>query len=148
MKKSVFISVIALLACFLVACTSSASYTFGVASGDMIKVTLDTSNGYSIKQDQGHFFVNNGENQVLEGVFLSEQAYDEYDLYGPEITILEEDEKDTFYYYFFEYNDGVTIENNYLIWVFDSKTAVLIGGTSDMEETIAAFDSLTFTLDK
>ncbi len=138
----------AALASLLVGCTTSASYTFNVANGDSVKVKLDTSDGYSLKQNEGHFMVNSGDDQILEGLFLSEEGFDDYDLESPQITILEDNEKDTFSYYFYEYDDGTTVRNYYLIWIFDSKTGVLIGGTADKEETEEAFDRLTLSVDK
>lgn len=139
------------LTCLLAGCTSkSASFTFALATGEMMKVELDTMDGYSLKQDEGRFYVENNGQQLLGGLFITEETFDEYVALQdePHITVLENDEKDTFSYYFYEYNDGSVVENNYLVWVFDSNAGILIGGTSDAEITKAAFERLHFSLDE
>lgn len=136
------------MACILAGCTSSASYTFNIANGDEIKVSLDTADGYSLKQDQGRFYVNYGDTQILEGAFLSEEGFDEYELDGPETTIIKDEEKEDFSYFFFEKTNESATRYFYLIWVNESETAVLIGGTADQSETEAAFERLAFSQDK
>ena len=61
---------------------------------------------------------------------------------------MEDDEKDGFSYYFFEKTNESDTRYFYLIWVFESNTGVLIGGTADQAETKAAFDRLAFSPDK
>ena len=56
--------------CILAGCTTSAAYTFHIANGDAIKVSLDTSDGHSLKQNEGRFSVNREDQQILEGAFL------------------------------------------------------------------------------
>ena len=151
-KKIGTLFLIAAVLTFLLAgCTSkSASYTFALATGEMMKVELDTMDGYSLKQEEGRFYVENDGKRLLGGAFITEEAFDEYVALQdePHITVLENGEEDTFSYSMYEYNDGSVIENNYLVWVFDANVGILIGGTSDAEATKTAFEKLNFSLDE
>ena len=55
--------------------STSQSMTFQVGTGDKIKVTLDTSAGDSLAQEEGSFSVKNGDSLVFQGVFQTPDQY-------------------------------------------------------------------------
>ena len=74
MILSTILLILALCACEV---TSSFSYSFDVATGDRIKVELDTSTGLDLSQKDGRFFVKEGEDKIVEGLFITRETYEE-----------------------------------------------------------------------
>lgn len=79
MKKKllVLLSLIGVLS--LVGCEASTSMsgTYKVL-GENIKVTLDTSDGYSLGIRDNYFEVKDGENTIAGGIFIDEDTYDDF----------------------------------------------------------------------
>lgn len=131
------------------ACTSSTSksYTFNVQTGDTIKVKLDTSNGLSLSQQDGQFTVMKDEETILQGTFIDETGYNNYlDIKGQQgMRVLEDTEKDGNTYYMYEIEGKAGTEDNFVVWIKDSKTGMLIGSLAGQETAKEAFESLTIT---
>ncbi len=63
----------------LTGCSTSMSLAFDIATGDSVKVKLDTSDGYKIKEDNGSFsIVNESDEIVLNGMWTSEELLSDY----------------------------------------------------------------------
>lgn len=127
--------------------SSNKSYTFSVETGDKIKVNLDTSGDYSFSQENGHVIVKYNEETVLEGIFLTKDLYNQYleavDNSGA--VKLAENEADNISYLFYEYEGQAGTEDNFIIWIKDSNTGMLLASLSGQEQAKAAFDRLSFT---
>lgn len=143
---------IALTAMLMGACSAHTgkSFTFQVETGDRIKIELDTSGGdYDLSQEDGHFAVEKGKDTVLNGVFLTEKRYEEFTEVknATNVNMLEE-RVDGNSYMFYEVDGEAGIEHDFLIWVKDSHTGVLLGSLAGKEEAKAAFERLEFSVDK
>jgi len=145
MKKMVIImaSVCALLLC---SCSgnTSISYTYQLTTGDSVKVTLDTSEGYSLASEIPFTISCNGET-LSQGMFITEDDYKQYvsvvtsDLSA---TILEQSSKDGNEYIFWSYNDS---EYNYAIMIEGSDSAILLGNNVSEDSARACFERLEFS---
>lgn len=129
--------------------SSSQSYTFMVENGDKIKIALDTSDSYSLKQGDGRFEVMKDDEAILQGMFLLKDVYQELlnikDI--PDVKIIEDKEKDGNVYFFYELKGQAGIENNYILWVKDSNTGIAFGSLAKEKQAKAAFERLTITLE-
>ena len=149
-RRLLILTAAVLLLAMLPGChfTSSKSYTFSVETGDSIKVTLDTSDGYALSQENGMFSVSSGEETILQGIFLLEETYEQYmelSETADGIIVLEEDERKDVSYLFYEFVGEAGTENDFVIFVKDSGTGVLIGSLAGRDAAKAAFDRLTFS---
>ena len=133
----------------LCACTfsSSMSYSFNVETGDVIKVTLDTSDGLALKQEDGEFRVEKEDEILLQGVFITEETYQKFLAIKGEqgMTMLEDTEKEGNVYYMYEVEGKAGTEDNFVLWIKDSKTGALLGSLAGAESAKEAFDKLTIT---
>ena len=127
--------------------SSSKSYTFNVETGDTIKVKLDTSNGMSLSQKDGQFTVKKDEENILQGMFIHETGYNSYlAIKGQQgMRVLEDTEKDGNTYYMYEIEGESGTEENFVVWIRDSKTGMLIASLAGQEKAKEAFESLTIT---
>lgn len=141
--KKVLVAVSLILCMLMTACTtnSSASLTFNVETGDSIKITLDTADGYKLSADGGNFIVSQNDETILQGIFLTTDMYAEYETSIREVgTILED--TDGFLFYQIDGNSGM--ESDFLYMVPDSNTGVIIASLAEQDVANAAFDRLTF----
>ena len=140
MKTGVLMLAVAMMLT-LGACSasSSKSYTFNVETGDTIKVKLDTSNGLSLSQKDGQ--------NILQGMFIHETGYNSYlAIKGQQgMRVLEDTEKDGNTYYMYEIEGESGTEDNFVVWIRDSKTGMLIASLAGQEKAKEAFESLTIT---
>lgn len=129
--------------------SSSKSYTFSVETGDKIKVTLDTSDGFTLTQEKGHFFVKKDDENILEGIFIREDGYNNYLAIKGEqgMRVIEDKEKDGNPYYMYEIEGESGLEDNYVLWVKDAKTGILMASIAGREQAQAAFSNLTIAKD-
>ena len=146
MILSTILLILALCACEV---TSSFSYSFDVATGDRIKVELDTSTGLDLSQKDGRFFVKEGEDKIVEGLFITRETYEERMAMegSPEITTVEQSEKDGNSYWMYEVDGQAGLETDCLLWVEGSDTGIRMGSLAGREKAQNAFAHLTFSVD-
>lgn len=146
MMLSAILLMLALCACEM---TSSVSYSFDVATGDRIKVELDTSTGLALSQKDGRFYVKDGEEKLLEGLFITRETYEERLAMesSSEITTVEQSTADGNPYWMYEVEGGAGLETDCLLWVEGSDTGVLMGSLAGREKAQDAFAHLTFSVD-
>lgn len=141
MKK--FLAAAVMLCAVLTGCknNSSMSLTFNVETGDSIKVKLDTSDDdYKLEANGSHFIVKEDGENVIEGIFLTEDMYAEYEeIIWETGTILEYDD-----YLFYEYDGEAGTERNILLMVPDSDTGVIMASLEDEDDVREAFSKLSF----
>lgn len=145
MKKVIAVSV---LSCTLfTGCklSSSVSLTFNVETGDSINVELDTQkNDYELKADGSRFIVKEEDNDILQGIFLTTDMYDQYETAIMETgNILESDD-----YIFYEYEGESGTERNILLMVPDSETGIIIGSLESEDKVRDAYSKLSFSNEK
>ena len=143
MKKLISVLSVALCLCILLtACHSSFSYTFNIETGDRVKVTLDTTNGYKLRQENGQFSVEKDDNKLMFGTFLTADMFDDYEatvLAGADIIESAED------FYLFQ-QDGQSGRETYYLFMLDNSDTGIILATLEGEETARAiYDLLTIT---
>ena len=151
LKKYLKLLFLTLVVCFaLVGCTTNVAYTFNVETGDNVKVELDTSSGYSLSQSDGTFSVSKDNDVLSQGMFITEDGYNYYyeivtssgSISNTESTKLSNMD----YTYYETTNESGDTEYNYLIWLNNSKTGIILGSLKgDTAKDI--FSHLTFTID-
>ncbi len=154
MRKITLLSRAVVVVCImlstLIACKSSFAYTFSVETGDKIKIKLDTSSDWSIKQKDGSFSVNYNGDTILQGVFGTTKNYEDLKkavLTDEKAKLIEESEKDGNTYVFYNYNGTTGEENNIILMVKDASTCVILGSTSSQSEVEEAFKRLIISKD-
>jgi hypothetical protein len=145
MKK--IIASFVLMSAVLTGCASNSSMscTFNVETGDSIRVELDTSGSdYKLKADGSRFIINEEDTDVITGIFLTADMYDQYESAISETgTILESDG-----YILYEYAGESGTERNILLMVPDSETGIIMGSLADEETVRDIYGRLSFTNEK
>lgn len=129
---------------------SSKSYVFKVATGDNVKVTLDTSDGYDLIQSDSKFTITKDDEELSQGFFVYENAYKQYidNIYSQDgITILNEDQKDNLDYVFYQTDGKAGIERNYIIWIKYSNTGIVLASLENEDTARKVFELLTFEVE-
>lgn len=147
--KATFIGMV-LCVCVLAGCSSSSSMsiTFSVATGDNIKVTLDTSDGLELSQADGGYTVTENGNDILQAVFVEQAFYQEYieAVKTQEgVTINQEKSENGITYLSYSYNSQAGTENDFLIWIEGSNTGIVAGSLADLQTATRAFESISFS---
>lgn len=134
------------LALCLGACTKTMSYTFHVETGDKIKVAMDITDGYTFSQKEGTFTASMDGRDILTGIFLTGDMYDQYleAIQGEEFEILKESQQNGCSYIQYRY-EGDHIENNFVCWVTDSNTGLFLASLEDQQSAEDAFERLSFS---
>ena len=73
--KSILLVGIMMLA--LTGCTTNKSYTYTVETGDKVKITLNTTDGYDLSSDLP-FAISKDGNTLSQGTFIQESYYEQY----------------------------------------------------------------------
>ncbi len=123
---------------------TSVSYTFSVETGDKIKITLDTTDDYSMTS-QMPFSVSKGDEVQSQGTFVTKDTYRSYvDIVEGEDSAekLDSGSKDGIEYLFWSTGD----EYDYAIYIEDSDTGLLIGNNVSRESAEECFSRLQFSL--
>ncbi len=148
-KSTVLCCALALAIILLTACNFSTnkSYTFDVETGDKIKVALDTSSGLSLSQKDGQFSVTEDDENILQCIFITEETYNQYvKIKGQQgMTVLEESKKDGNPYYMYEFEGEAGTEDNFILWVDDSNTGVILASLAGEEKAKKAFEKLVIS---
>lgn len=149
-RKSIYIFPILLLCIALFSgCThTSFSYTFNVETGEQIKVTLDTTDGMKLSQEDGHFMVSSEDNEELSlGIFLLEEQTQNYFDNLPtaeDVEILDQTEKDGLSYVFYRYEENGSPVWNYIIKLNGAVTGIGITNGVSQESAEAVMSRLSF----
>lgn len=151
-KRICVLILVALSAIMFTACTthSNMSFTFNVETGDSIKVSLDTSKGLLLTQEDGKFYVKNGEQELLQGIFLTKENYDYYMNLkdSSAMDVIEEGKgNNNNDYLFYECEGDNGKEYDFLVWVSNSNTGILMGSFIDQQSAKDAFNSITASVE-
>ncbi len=121
------------------------TYTYSVNTGDSVDLKFDTTNGYQITSDipfeiskdgevlsMGSFIISDGYQMYVDAVSTDENA-----------KVIETGSTDTCEYLMWNYNDS---EFNYVIYIKNSNTGILIGNTVSEESAKEVFGRLQISL--
>lgn len=146
MKKIIMsISLIGIMLLSLTGCTKTMSYTYKVETGDNVKITLKTNDGYSFTSDLP-FVISKDGSKLSQGTFINSSYYDQYvDSATNTGKIIDKGSNDDIEYVFYSYNDT---EYNYIIKIKNSNTSLLLGNPNSQEEAEKCFKLLSFNLEK
>lgn len=129
----------------LTGCTTNKSYTYTVETGDKVKITLNTTDGYDLSSDLP-FKISKDGNNLSQGTFIQGSYYEQYvNAANTQGQIIDKGSNDNIEYVFYSYNNS---EYNYVIKIKNSNTALLLGNPNSEEEAKKCFDLLSFNLEK
>ena len=123
------------------------SYTFVVDTGDSVKITLDTSDDYSMTSELPFAVSKDGEVQS-QGTFITAETYGNYEEMIDDqdgVEILDTGSGNGIEYLFWSYNDA---EFNYAVLIKGSNTGLLIGNNVSEKSAEDCFGRMKFTLEK
>jgi len=121
---------------------SSMTYTFSVDNGDSIKVSLDTTDNYSMSSDLPFSISCNGET-LSQGTFIQGDAFEQYKsvaMSDKNARVIDSGIKGGNDYIFWCYNGA---EYNYAIMINDSNTGIVLGNAISEESARECFDRLS-----
>lgn len=151
LKKLSIATLICLLMAFtFTACSSSKSFTFRIENGESVKVTLDTTDGYNLLQEDGMITVQKDEEDVLNGIFLTSSGFDTYAAAitaSDDAVILKATPDDSPTFYLYQFDGAAGMETTFLFQIQGSDTAVIIASLASQKEAEAAFDRLSFEVE-
>ena len=146
MKRLIKVITVFILSIFVVTgCNKTISVTYNVQTGDKVEVVLNTKENYKLTTDVP-FKINRGDDLVTIGQFLTEDGYQYYVstiATDPKVSDKREDKKDDHTYVYWTYDNR---SYEYLIYLKDSKTAVLLVTDTTKEDADKVFDMLQFNL--
>ncbi|OUP41491.1 hypothetical protein B5F22_10115 [Pseudoflavonifractor sp. An187] len=150
MKRNILLGMLLLFIFGMVSgCTTSSSktYTFTVDNGDIIKITLDTADGYDISSNVPFEISCDGE-ALSQGSFIQGEAYQQYvDVVNKDenAELLDSGEKDGNSYIFWCYNKS---EYNYAVLVNGSDTGVILGNTTSADSARECFERMIIKVEE
>ncbi|MDD5935747.1 MAG: hypothetical protein PUC65_09335 [Clostridiales bacterium] len=140
-----YLILVSIMMLMLTGCKKSMSYTYKVETGDEVKITLNTTDGYKFDSNLP-FTISKDGTELSQGTFIQGSYYEEYvSVANEQGTILDEGSNDNIEYVFYSYEDA---EYNYIIKIKDSNTAMLIGNPNSREEAEKCFGLLSIELKK
>lgn len=145
--KKIFTSIllVGIMIVSLTGCTTNKSYTYNIETGDKVKITLNTTDGYDLSSDLP-FTVSKDGNTLSQGTFIQGSYYQQYvETANTQGQIIDRGSNDSIEYVFYSYNNS---EYNYVIKIKDSDTALLLGNPNSQEEAKKCFELLSFSLEK
>lgn len=140
MKKIFYLFLIVFL---LTGCTTTKSYTYVVNTGDNIKITIKTNNGYNINSKTPFELSKNNE-IISYGYFISIDEYDKYFELGKEnkkFELIDISSSENIDYIFYKYNTDVT-EYNYVIKIKNSSTGIILANNISIDSAKDMFEHL------
>lgn len=145
MKKAFMcLALVGVLLLSFTGCTTTKSFTYSVETGDSIKITLDTSDGYDLSSDLPFTVSKDGET-LMQGTFIQGEYYEQYvDLAKTDssCTVLDESSDGNIEYVFYSVNDS---EYDYVVSIKNSNTALVLGSQKSQSEAEECFKLLTFS---
>lgn len=163
----IFALIIGILACSACSTYSNKSYTFTIENGDKIKLTVDTSDKYSLTQKDGRFSITYDDKSILQGFFVTEDGYNNFikrmvdtdkkvETYNEILTALKTSKKINFIevgkkddntYFLYEYKGQAGTERHFVVWVNHANTGVVLGSLNDVKDAKEAFSKLTISVE-
>ena len=150
LKKCV---IVGLVVFFSVGCSTSLtkSYTFKVETGDSVKVTLDISDKYNLKQKDGQFSIEKNKKILSQGMFINKSTYQQYASMllsndDTNLSVMDKGKTEDYTYFFYEYKGDSGVEHDYVIWLKGSSTGVLMGSLKNKKVAQSVFEKLTFEI--
>lgn len=136
-----------LLAALFTGCTKTISYTYGVSTGDAIKVTLDVTNGLSMTSKTPIEFTLD-ERLLATGKFMSEEDMESNTQliadHPEKYQALEQDATDEISWILCS-SSGEDTEFFYMINIKKSSTGFLLTSETTREDLEMVFDALSFS---
>ena len=152
MKKRISFLITIPLACIMMlsACTTKTSkeVTYSVDTGDSVKITIDTKEGFDITMDVP-FTVSKGDTDIFTGSFIYAEYYDVYRQVveeGSDAVLLDEGSKDGNDYFCYSFEGNAGTEYDYFILIKDSETAIAMASLVGEKEASEAFKAMTISL--
>lgn len=131
----------------LTACHSSKSFTFQIDNGEQVKVTLNTTDGYDLTQEDGTFAVEEDGKTILYGRFLKPEGFALYQeemskQKNAKLVTLEPADSPTLCIYTFDGSAGPEVD--YLMKLDGGETVVYLYTTKTAAEAEKLVELLTF----
>ena len=151
--KKVFLGIIALfLVVSLTGCKTEKSYTYDVNTGDKIKVTIDTTDGYDYNEKDDEYIISKKDEDICKWIFATMDNYNSYiELYNnnTDATLIKDSSNDNIEYSIYRVNNTAAnmIEYDNFVKVKNSNTAIIMGSLSE-ENMEKCLELLTFELAK
>lgn len=146
-KMNKILTCVAALICvvtMVAGCKTTLAYTFNVDNGDVIKISMDTTDQYKMTSDVPFTISKDGQD-LTQGTFIHGEAYEQYVNVvntDDKAVLLDSGTKDGNEYVFWCY-DGK--EYNYAIMVSGSNTGVILGNPVSEETAKECFNRMTIT---
>lgn len=125
-------------------CSTNKAFTWDVATGDKIKIQLETTDGYDITSELP-FAVSKGGETLSQGTFVTIDGYNQY-MNAVKIDsnakVIDNGTKNGVTYTFYSVNNS---EFNYLIKIDNSNTGILLGNPNSQAEAEEVFNRLTIS---
>lgn len=131
----------------LTACHTNKALTFKVETGDDIVVSLDTTDGYSLTNEDSTIIVTKEDESIFQGSFLTMDMYAAYEdsiRWTEDVKIMKEGTLYENEYIYFQFEGQAGMENTFLVKVHDSKTGIILASLSSAEEAEKVFALLNF----
>ncbi len=151
--KKIFLGVFAIIfLASLTGCTTSKSYTYDVTTGDKIKVTIDTTDGYDYNEKDDEYIISKKDEDICKWIFATMDNYNSYiELYNnsTDATLIKDSSNDNIEYSIYRVNNTAAnmIEYDNFVKVKNSNTAIIMGSLSE-ENMEKCLELLTFELAK
>lgn len=132
----------------LTGCSTNMSYTYKVGTGDEVKVTLDTSEGLVLENEDDGFSVTKDDDTILQGSFVDEDTYEAYrDLVKADdsVEIVEEDSANGITWIYYHFDGAAGMESDFIVFIDGSNTGAIMASLEDADVAKEAFDSLSFS---
>lgn len=143
-KFNIIFSLIVVVMLFFTGCGDSktpVSYTYKVETGDNIKISLTTNDGYELTSDIP-FVISKDKKELSQGTFISAEYYTAYvdSVKNDEkAEIIDEGTKSDCSYVMWNYNDS---EFDYVVMINGTNTGILIANNVSEESAKECFDRL------
>lgn len=121
---------------------TSKSYTYNVETGDKIKVELDTTNGYDLVDNEGKFKVKKDDKVISQAMFLTSEGYASLTNAVFDIADNEEIKNDSLKCLYYETDGNAGREYNYLCWIEESNTGIVIASLEGKDKAEEVFNLL------
>lgn len=121
------------------------SYTYTIENGENVKLTLNSTGGYSIIDDSPILITKN-DGVISKGKFISGSSLEVYEeglALLDEIVYSTKEEKDNITYFYFNYNNT---EFDYIIKIKDSDIGFMLTNYISEESAIDVFERLSFEI--
>ncbi|MFV0342044.1 MAG: hypothetical protein ACK5JH_04020 [Anaerocolumna sp.] len=123
------------------------SYIYKVETGDNIKISLTTNDGYELTSDVP-FVISKDKNELSQGIFISADYYTAYidSVKNDEkAEIIDEGTKSDCSYVMWNYDGS---EFNYVVMINGTNTGILIGNSISEESAKECFDRLEIKVEE